>query len=174
MTLWLICCFIVMLFYIERKWLLWKIYSQTYPWSPNCLKNFHVSVILMKVSKCWNIAEFPKLLIKTENVETFYEDQTMSRLQEDVPPTTPDKSFLRRYTGIYRHLISQCFKDTDFGRLEMVQADVFSDTNEKHICWKIFKVFWDYIFCNNESVDIRKLSKILWAKLYCEMSDLLC
>ena len=125
MTLWLICCFIVMLFYIERKWLLWKIYSQSYPWSPNCLKNFHVSVILMKVSKCWNIVEFPKLSIKTENVKTFYEDQTMSRLQEDVPPTTPDKGFLRRYTGIYRHLLSQCFKDTDFGRLEMGQCRCF-------------------------------------------------
>ena len=146
MTLWLICCFIVMLFYIERKWLLWKIYSQSYPWSPNCLKNFHVSVILMKVSKCWNIAEFPKLSIKAENVKTFYEDQTMSRLQEDVPPTTPDKSFFRRYTGIYRHLISQCFKNTDFGRLEMVQCRCFFWHQWETYLLENFKIFLGLYF----------------------------
>ena len=50
----------------------------------------------------------------------------MSCLQEVTQPTTPDKSFIWRYTGIYKHLLSQCFQNVVLGRLEMVQCKCFS------------------------------------------------
>ena len=81
-------------------------------------------MLLMEVSKYWHMVEFP-IKIKMKNFKTFYEDQTLSRLQEAIQPTTPDKSFLRRYTGIYRQLLSQCFKDVVVGPLEMMQSKYF-------------------------------------------------
>ena len=45
-------------------------------------------MLLMEVSKFWNIVEFPKLSIKMENFKTFYEAQTESRFQEIIQPTT--------------------------------------------------------------------------------------
>ena len=54
------------------------------------------------------------------------------------------KIFLRRYIEIYRHLLSICFKNTVLGRQEMVLNKYFSDTKQKHVCWKFVKSenFW--------------------------------
>ena len=42
----------------------------------------------MKVSKCWNIAEFRNILIKKKNFKTFYEAQTESGLKKIIQPPT--------------------------------------------------------------------------------------
>ena len=74
--------------------------------------------------------------------------------------------FLRRFTRIYRHLLSKCFENLVLGRLEMVRCkNVFSDINQKHVSWKICKVvrcfvlLGKYIFYNVKWVKVRKISK---------------
>ena len=69
---------------------------------------------------------FQKNSIKMKNCETFYEVQTASWLKQIIqrppnPQLTPHqtkpyyvfgtKLFLRRYTEIYRHLLSNCYKN---------------------------------------------------------------
>ena len=59
-------------------------------------------------------------------------------------------------------------------------ANVFSDTRQKYVCWKIFKserllaVLRDRIIFSVKWVEVRKTSKVFWAKLYCKMSDIFC
>ena len=75
-----------------------------------------------------------------KNCKTFYEAQTASCLKEIIEPPpnsqpTPHKIksyyvfgtkiFLRRYTEIYKHLLSKCFKNAVPGRQEMVQRKCF-------------------------------------------------
>ena len=108
----------------------------------NCLENFSVSMLWMKVSTCWNIVEFPKISIKMKNCTTFYQAQRASCLKEIIKPVphptppTPNqiksynvsgpKTILQRYTKIYRHLLSKCFKNVVvLGRQEMVQCKCF-------------------------------------------------
>ena len=91
----------------------------------------------MEVSKCWKITELPKDSLKMKNCKTRYKAQTASRLKEVIePPPTHShqinphnvvgiKIFLRRYTEIYRHLLSKCFKNVALGRQEMVQCKCF-------------------------------------------------
>ena len=91
----------------------------------------------MEVSKCWKIIELPKDSLKMKNCKTLYKAQTASRLKEVIqpPPTHPHqinphnvvgtKIFLQRYTEIYRHLLSKCFKNVALGRQEMVQWKCF-------------------------------------------------
>ena len=104
----------------------------------NCLENFSVSMLWMEVSTCWNIVEFPKISIKMKNCTTFYQDQRASYLKEiikPVPHAQPDKilqrvsgpkTILQRYTEIYRHLLSKCFKNVVvLGRQEMMLCKCF-------------------------------------------------
>ena len=59
-------------------------------------------------------------------------------------------------------------------------ANVFSDTRQKYVCRKIFKserllaVLRDRIIFSVKWVEVRKTSKVFWAKLYCKMSDIFC
>ena len=145
----------------------------------------------MKVLKYWKIVEFQKISIKVKNCKTFYETQTASPLKEIIqPPPTPippykillglwNKIFLERYTEIYRHLISQCFKKVVLGRQEMMQCKCFFLTPNrnmsarKFVDWESFlAVFWEHIIFNFKRVDIRKISEIFWAKMYCKMGGL--
>ena len=87
-----------------------------------------------------------------KNYKTFCKVQTASHLKEIIPPTHPHqikpyydsetKIFLRRYLQIHRHLLSMCFKNAVLGRQEIVQCNIFSDTKQKHDCWKSQKYFW--------------------------------
>ena len=57
------------------------------------------------------------------------------------------KTFLRRFTRIYRHLFSKSFENEVFEYLEMVQctqtgANVLSDTNQKRFAGKFFAEFF--------------------------------
>ena len=45
---------------------------------------------------------------------------------------------LRRYTEIYGHLLSKCFKNAVLGVKKWWNANVFSKTKQKHVYWKIF------------------------------------
>ena len=98
------------------------------------------------------IVEFSKISIKMKNYKTFCKVQTASHLKEIILPTHPHqikpyydsetKIFLRRYLQIHRHLLSMCFKNAVLGRQEIVQCNIFSDTKQKHDCWKSQKYFW--------------------------------
>ena len=50
----------------------------------------------------------------------------------------------------------------------------------KHVCWNFVKserflvAFLEHIVFNIKWVNVRKISEIIWAKLYCKMCDLFC
>ena len=137
MALCLICYFIVIVFYIEQKWLLEKFsHYPSYLWSPNSLEKFSASILLLKVSKYWKIVELRKISHNLKNCKTFYETQTASRFKKIIQPLpTPYTStsghvfvaniFSGRFTEIYKHLLSKCFKKVVLGRQEMVQCKCF-------------------------------------------------
>ena len=112
-----------------------------------------------------------------KNCKTFYETQTASRLKEIIqapPPHTSrstscyifeTKIFLERYTEIYRHLLSKCFKKVVLGRQEMVQCkwsfwhQTEACLQEKFVNWESFlSVFWKHFIFNFKRVEIRKIS----------------
>ena len=133
----LICYFIVILFYIERKWLLMRNLATVLPLKSKLSGKLQRFIIMVEVSKNWKIVKFRKISIKMKNCKTFYETQTASCLKEIIqppqPPIPPDKilirlwnkNFLERYTEIYRYLLSKCFKKVVLGRQEMVQCKCF-------------------------------------------------
>ena len=93
------------------------------------IEKFSDSVLLMELSKCWNVEELPKISAKMKNFKTFYKAQTVRSFKEaptSPPPPSPynfwTKIFLRRYTGIYRHLLSKSFENAVPGRLEILQC----------------------------------------------------
>ena len=132
MTAYLICYFIVILFYIEKRWLLMRNLATILPLKSKLSGKFHlfnaIDGRIEMLKNSWN----SKNPFKMKNCTTFYEAQIASRLKEIIlpPPTHPyqiksyyvfkTKIFLRRYAGKYGHLLSKCFKNTFFGRQEMV------------------------------------------------------
>ena len=107
----------------------------------------------MEVSKYWKKVEFTKISIKMKNCKTFYEAQKTSRVNEIIQlPSNPPPSdkillplFLRRYTEINGHLLSKCFKNAVLGVKKRWSANVFSDSIQKYVCWKILvnsERFW--------------------------------
>ena len=130
---------IIILFYIERKWLLksnlpvilllkYKLFSKL------CFNVIDGSIEMIEIIK------FLKILIKIKSFKTFYEVQTASRLKQITQHPPPrhhpstrlkasydseKKIFLWRHTTIYRHLFSKCFKNTVLGLLEMMHCKCF-------------------------------------------------
>ena len=139
----LICYFILVLSYIEKKWLLIRNLATI----QNCMKNFSVLILWMEVSNCWKMVEFPKSSIKIKNCKTFYEGQTGNHVKEIIQPlhhpspqsdksyySSGTKIFLRKYTEIYKHLLSRCFKNAVLEGPEMMQYKcVFWHQTDK--CW---------------------------------------
>ena len=137
MTAYLICYFIVILFYIEKRWLLMRNLATILPLKSKLSGKFQlfnaIDGRIEMLKNSWN----SKNPFKMKNCTTFYEAQIASRLKEIIlpPPTHPyqiksyyvfkTKIFLRRYAGKYGHLLSKCFKNTFFGRQEMVQCKRF-------------------------------------------------
>ena len=163
-----ICYFVVILFSIERKWLLMRNLARILPLKSKLTGKFQLfsAIALMELLKCWKRVEFPKISIKMKNFKTFCKAQTASRLMEIVqPPTKPNptqiksnyifgtKIFLRRYVEVYGHLLSTCFENRVLECQEMVQRK-FPDTKQKHVFWKIWKVrkisgwLWDFLLEN--------------------------
>ena len=88
-----------------------------------------------------------------KNCKTFWKVQTASHLKENIqsphipPPhqikpycVSGTKIFFRRYREISRHLLSKCFKNAFLGVKKWCSANIFSDTKQKHVSWKICKV----------------------------------
>ena len=105
----LICYFIFMLFYIKRKWLLMR----------------NLATILLLISKF--SGKFQRFTAIDRSVEILI-DLSIYQL----PPqlilhqiksyyVSGTKIFLRRYTEIYRHLLSKCFKNMMLERQKMAQ-----------------------------------------------------
>ena len=81
--------------------------------------------------------EFSKISSKMKNCKTFYETHIASCLKEITqPPHSPTHKILQhyisvanifswRYTEIYRHLLSMCFKKAVLELPEMVQCKCF-------------------------------------------------
>ena len=123
----LICFFLSYFFYIERKWLLMRSLSTVLPLKWKLSQKFQRFNTLDRFS------------IKMKNCKTLYEVQTASHLKEifQSPPPQPTphqiksyyvsgtKILLRRYTEIYRHLLSKYFKDAVLGRQEMMQCKCY-------------------------------------------------
>ena len=97
-----------------------------------------------------------------KNLKTFYKTQTGSRLQEVIRPTT---RFSPRQTVIYRHLVSQFFNNAVLWASKNGALQFFSDTNQKHVCWKICKVIGfsavlrESIFHNVEWVEVCQITQ---------------
>ena len=186
MPLCLIYCFIVMLFYIERKWFLMRNLATILPLKSKLSGKFQHFNTKYEVSKCWKIVEFLKFSFKIKKCKTFYEAQTAGRLKEIIQlPSTylpPDKTLLFFWnknflTEIYRHLVSKCFKNVVLGRQEMVKPNRnMSETKQKDVFWKTCEVRSSFLRCVTRTycswVEIRKTSEVFWAKLYNKMSDL--
>ena len=149
----LICFFLSYFFYIERKWLLMRSLSTVLPLKSKLSQKFQRFNTLDRFS------------IKTKNCKTLYEVQTASHLKEifQSPPPQPTphqiksyyvsgtKILLRRYTEIYRHLLSKYFKDAVLGRQEMMQCKCYflhqTETCLLENLWNQ-KVFWLCCGCN--------------------------
>ena len=85
-----VCWNVVLLTYIEKKCFLNRSVATILPLNPNCLKNFGISILLMEVSKCWKIVQFPKISIKMKKFQTFYELKTVSHLKKIILPHPPN------------------------------------------------------------------------------------
>ena len=90
-----------------------------------------------------------------------------------------NKNSFRRYTKIYRHLLSKHFENALPRCLEMVHCHFFYLTPTRNmfagklVKWlRFLTVLREYIFYNGEWVEVRKISKGFWAKLYCKMIDI--
>ena len=119
-----------------------------YPWSSNFLENFSVSVIWMKVSKCWKIVEFAKISSKMKNYKTYYKAQTASHLKEIIQlptreklPTPLEQKLSYKYI---QQCTDMCYRSASRTQVLSVwkwcSANVFSVTNQKHVCWKVCKL----------------------------------
>ena len=89
-----------------------------------------------------------------KNCKKFSETQIASHLKEIIQPAFPQpnpqqtisyyvfgrKIFFWKYTEVYRHLFSKCFKNAVLDVKKLCTANVFSETKQKHACWKICKV----------------------------------
>ena len=118
---WLHDSFVVLLYHfiLGESDFLQEIFPQSYPWSPNYLENFRISMLLIEVSKCWKIVEFSKISIQMKHLKTLNGTQTTSRLKKlpsppPPPPPTPDKSLLclskKKFTEIYRNILAFIFQ----------------------------------------------------------------
>ena len=145
----------------------------------------------MKVLKYWNIVEFRKISVKMKNCKTFYETQTASSLQEMIHSSPSsvqsDKISLHLWnkhflTEIYRNIQTFAFKllqecsswASRNGAVQMFfltpNRNMFPETFVK---WERFlAVFREHIIFIVKWVDVRKMSEVFWAHLYCKISDL--
>ena len=106
------------------------------------------------LSKCWKIVDFLKVSVKLKNCKAFYKAQAGSRVKEVIqspqnPPTPYPSGKLLLVFGAKlfspRYIITDiCFQSASRTHLLCIKkwcnANVFSDTNQKHFGWKICKV----------------------------------
>ena len=125
-----------------------------------------------------------------KNYKTCYEDQIESSIKKIIqaspnPQPTPHriksyvfgiKFFLRRYTEMYRHLLSKCFKNAVLGRQEMVQRKCsFLTPNRNMFARKflkserLFTVLQEHVILSNEFRFVNWV--VFWAKMHYRMRE---
>ena len=90
-----------------------------------------------------------------------------------------NKNFLRE---VYRNIQTFAFKvlqessswASGNGAVQMIfltpNRNIFAG---KFVNWEHFlAVFWEHVISSRKRIEIRKMSEVFWAKLYCKMSDL--
>ena len=118
-------------------------------------EKFSQNLTLEEVSKCWKIVEFTKISVKMKNCKTFYKAQKSSRLNKIIQllpnPLHQINLATSFLTEIYRNKRTFAFKvlqECSFVRQETVKCKCFfSDTKEKHVCWKMFSKFKHVFGC---------------------------
>ena len=124
-TLWLICCFIVILFYIKRKLLLlWESQPGGEAGGRGVDGQLDTPVVFPKL--CFLERE-SEILIFCDFKKLPSKSPALSGFRKLFSPH-PNKSFLgllQRYAEIYRHLLSKCFKNAVLRRLEIVERKCF-------------------------------------------------
>ena len=126
--------FVVLLSYIERRWLLKRNLATIVPFNPNSLENFRVWMLLMKALKCLKILEFPKISNNMKKSQIIYEAKTASRLKEIIQPSLikwKHSTSLEQkisYGDIQEYIdicYWKCFENAVYERLEMIQCKSF-------------------------------------------------
>ena len=109
------------------------------------------------------------------------------------PPLTPisqDKVLLNLWN---KHFVRMIYRNTQIFAFKVLQeCSSWGSRNGEYKCffltlswnmfagklvkkWKSFlAVFWEHIIFNVKWVEVRNMSEVFWAKLYCKMSDLFC
>ena len=134
----LICYFMVILFHIERKWLLMRNLATILPLKSELpAKLQHLNAIdgsIKMLKRSW-ISKKIRLKWKIAKHFTRLKQRAALRKLFSLPPTHPHqikpycvfqtKIFWQRYTEAHRHLLLKCFKNTVLGRQEKVQCKCF-------------------------------------------------
>ena len=145
----------------------------------------------MEEWKWWKIVEYQKTSLKTKNCQILYKTKTVSHLKEVIqPPPTHSrqikpyyvfetKNFLPRYTEMYRHSLSKCFKNAGSWASRNGAVQMFFLAPNRNMCARIFAkserflaLLPEHFNFNFEWVEVRAMSEVFWGKLYCKMSDL--
>ena len=139
MVIFLLYCHIIL--YWEKV----TSYEKYYLWRPNCLEHFNVSMRLIDVSKCWKVAEFPKIF----QVESFLRLWNKNALTEIRNIQTFSFQVLRECSSwAYKNGAMQMFFLTS-------TRNVFAG---KFVKWVRFLVaLQEYNFYNVEWVEVRKM-----------------
>ena len=136
----LICYLIVILFYIERKWLLMRNLAVILPLQSKLFENFQCFNALMKVSKCWKIVGFQKISIRMKNCKHFARPKQRTTLRKlfSLPPPLipPDKCYCvfetNIFVGRYNKYTDVCFQSASRMQFLCVRKwyseNIFSDT----------------------------------------------
>ena len=188
-TFWMppcLICYFIAIFYIERKWLLMRNLARILSLKPKLSGNFqYFNVIDGSIKMLKKKLNLEELKLKWKIVKDFTRPKKRAASMKlfSLPPTQhpPDKIllrlFLRIYTEINGHWLWKCFRIAVLGVKKRWSANVFSDTKQKHVCWEILvnsERFW--LYCKtilfSMWVEVRKMSEVFWAKMYCKISDL--
>ena len=122
----LICYFIVILFYIERKWLLMRNLAITLPLKSKFSGKFqHFITIVESIEILKNIWKIAKHFTRPNQQENYSASPHRTYHQIKFCYVFVANIFSGRFTEIYRHLLSKCFKKVVLGRQEMVQCKCF-------------------------------------------------
>ena len=169
-------------FMLRKSYFFWEILFKT-----NCLQHFNVLMLLMEVSKCWKIKVFSKISIKIKNSKTVYEAQTASCFKGSTQPL-PDRKLLtslkQNFSDGDQECADICFPTCKqcsswVSRNGAVQIIFLTPTRNifagKFVKWvRVLAALQEYNFYNIEWVEVRLISEVSWAKLYCKMRDRLC
>ena len=124
MVPWLICFFIIILFYIRRNWLFGGNLATVLPLKSNLFGKFH---LFNAIDGSIKMLKYSWLSIRA----------------------IKSKSFLRRYTAIYGYLFSQYFENAVLGCLEMMQWNFFLTPTISMFAKNVLKRVGFCLFCGS-------------------------